>query len=97
MKSFNTGFGQNDFTPNPTQSTSRKRTGDSIPLQTFQSNEDDFRPDRYAYDAEVVRGRDETRSIESGNSQEFIIRKTVEHDVTFEGERVGRKTGRKRK
>lgn len=96
MKSFNTGFGHNDlgFTSNPTMSTSRKRTVDEIPLQPLQKNEDDLRPDRYAYDAAVVRGRDD-RSIESGNSQEMIIRKTIEHDVTFEGERVSRKGGRK--
>jgi hypothetical protein len=42
----------------------------------------------------VVRGRDD-RSIDSGNSQELIIRKTVEHEVTFEGDRAGRKCGRK--
>lgn len=96
MKSFNTGFGHNDFgsTSNPTITASRKRTGDDIPLQSFARNKDDFRPDRYAYDAEIVRGRDD-RSIESGNSQELIIRKTVEHEVTFEGEGCGRRAGRK--
>jgi hypothetical protein len=95
MKSFNTGFGHNDFgfTSNPTMSTSRRRTGDDIalqPLPPLPSHKDEFRPDRYAYDAEVVRGRDD-RSIESGNSQELIIRKTVEHEVTFEGERTNRR------
>lgn len=96
MKSFNTGFGHNDFgfTSNPTMSTSRRRPGDEIPLRSLPSNKNELRPDRYAYDAEVVRGRD-NRSIESGNSQELIIRKTVEHEVTFEGDKVGRKGGRK--
>jgi hypothetical protein len=96
MKSFNTGFGHNDFgfTSNPTTSASRRRPGDSIPLQSLPGNKDELRPDRFAYDAEVVRGGDD-RSIESGNSQELIIRKTVEHEVTFEGDRAGRKGGKK--
>lgn len=96
MKSFNTGFGHNDFgfTSNPTTTASRKRTGDDIPLQSLARNKDEFRPDRYAYDAEIVRGRDD-RSIESGNSQELIIRKTVEHEVTFEGDSCELRAGRK--
>jgi len=96
MKSFNTGFGHNDFgfTSNPTMSISRRRPGDDVPLQTFPGSKDPLRPDHFAYDAEVVRGRDD-RSIESGNSQAFIIRKTVEHEVAFEGERVGKRGGRK--
>ena len=96
MKSFNTGFGNNDFgfTSNPTASTSRRRPGDGIPLQSLPGNKDELRPDCFAYDAEVVRGRDD-RSIESGHSQELIIRKTVEHEVTFGGDKTGMKGGRK--
>jgi hypothetical protein len=98
MQSFNTGFGHNDFgfTSNPTMSTSRRHPGDDIPLRSLPSHKDEFRPDCVAYDAEVVRGRDD-RSIESGNSQELIIRKTVEHEVTFEGDRAVKnaKGGRK--
>jgi hypothetical protein len=99
MKSFNTGFGHNDFgfTSNPTMSASRRHPGgDEIPLRSLASHKDGLRPDCFAYDAEVVRGRDD-RSIESGNSQELIIRKTVEHEVTFEGDRASKsmKGGRK--
>ena len=44
------------------------------------------------YTTEVVRGRDDM-SIESGNSQELIIRRTVEHEITFSKGSGGRDEG----
>ena len=94
MKSFNTGFGNNDFgfTSDPTWSTSRKRAGDAIPLRSFQSNNQELRPVQFMYTTEVVRGRDDM-SIESGNSQELIIRRTVEHEIKFSKGSGGRDEG----
>lgn len=44
------------------------------------------------YTTEVARGRDDM-SIESGNSQELIIRRTVEHEIKFSKGCGGRDEG----
>jgi hypothetical protein len=96
MKTFNTGFGLNDLkmdiwaTGADASGSRSRRDGDAdIHLQRLQSRrepDDSFRPEGHAYKVEVMRGQspDERGSLGSGHSQEMIIHKTVNQEVTYE-------------
>ena len=97
VKTFNTGFGLNDLkmeiwaTTGADASGSRtRRDGDThIPLQRLQSSrepDDSLRPVGQAYMVKIMRGQpsDECGSLGSGHSQEMIIHKTVNQEVTYE-------------
>lgn len=96
MKTFNTGFGLNDLKMDiwaTGADASGSRTGrdvdTDIPLQRLQSSRepnDGLRPVGPAYKVEVMRGQssDECGSLGSGHSQEMIIHKTVNREVTYE-------------
>lgn len=94
MKTFNTGFGHNDFKHqvNSTGYTfSGSRTHDEgMQLQSMNAAKlnNHLRPDRGVYEVEIMRSNlDDGRSVGSGHSQEMIIRKTVDHEVTYEHKR----------
>lgn len=96
MKTFNTGLGFNDLnmdiwaTGADASGSRTRRDGDTdIPLQSLQSSresDDSLRPVGQAYKVEVMRGQssDELGSLGSGHSQEMIIHKTVNQEVTYE-------------
>jgi hypothetical protein len=98
MKTFNTGFGLNDLkmdiwaTGADASGSRSRRDGDGdtdIQLQRMRSSrgpDDSLRPVGQAYKVEVMRGQssDECGSLGSGHSQEMIIHKTVNQEVTFE-------------
>lgn len=96
MKTFNTGFGLNDLkmdiwaTGADASGSRTKGDGDAdIQLQRLHSSrtpDDGLRSEGQGYTVEVVRGQspDECGSLGSGHSQEMIIHKTVNQEVTYE-------------
>lgn len=102
MKAFNTGFGmenlKNDISTAIDASGSRTRRGgennfemqrlDTV-RETSQIRDGIHGPGSDSYKVEVLSGQlfDDQGSVGSGHSQEMIIHKTVNHEVTYENKK----------